>query len=130
MSFLFWAQFARCVVILYKLSTLDDPAWDRGAVCNTVDLLKLLDQMMDNLELASSEAGEQADDDLLKQITLRGRMSRAWLSTKMVAKEGEESAWAATNSDENMLDQNQQSQMDSMGFGNDMWFGEFLAGFR
>ena len=28
-SFLFWAQMARCVVILYRLSTLEDPA-----VCN------------------------------------------------------------------------------------------------
>ncbi|KAF8856382.1 hypothetical protein BDZ45DRAFT_475717 [Acephala macrosclerotiorum] len=41
MSFLFWAQFARCVVILYKPSTIEDPAWDRTAVRNTVDLLGL-----------------------------------------------------------------------------------------
>lgn len=37
-------QFSRALVSLYKLSTLDDPAWDKGMVRNTANVLEFLDR--------------------------------------------------------------------------------------
>jgi len=134
-SFLFWAQLSRCLVILYRLSTYADPAWDLQAVRNTVDLLLVLDRMADKLELASSEAGERSNDDLFMQIPRMMRMFRAWAGAKMAPEETEEEpTWpyngTATSAGDNMVDQNQMMMMQSIDFGNDMWLEEILAGLR
>lgn len=44
-SFTMFFQFSRALVSLYKLSTLDDPAWDRNMVRNTANLLEILDRI-------------------------------------------------------------------------------------
>lgn len=43
-SFTMFFQFCRALVNLYKLSTLDDPAWDRNMVRNTANILEILDR--------------------------------------------------------------------------------------
>lgn len=48
-----WAQLAYSLAVLYKLSTLDDPAWDRSMVRTTVDLLTVLDQLIANVQQIS-----------------------------------------------------------------------------
>jgi hypothetical protein len=77
LSFLFWSQYMRCIILLKRLSTYEDPAWDRQAVRNVVDLPHVLQWMIDKLELASREAGERADDDLFRHFSRIMRMSRA-----------------------------------------------------
>lgn len=42
--FTLYFQFSRALVSLYKLSTLDDPAWDRNMVRNTANILGILDR--------------------------------------------------------------------------------------
>ena len=74
--FLFGAQMSRCLVTLYRLSTYADPAWDCQAVCNTVDLLLVLDRIVEQLEVISNEAGESSTDDLCARIVRMGRMFR------------------------------------------------------
>lgn len=56
-SFIQFAQLARCIVVLKRLTTLDEPAWDRAAVRALVDLPVVLDRMADKLERAAAEAG-------------------------------------------------------------------------
>lgn len=43
--FTMYFQFSRALVSLYKLSTLDDPAWDRNMVRNTANVLEILDRV-------------------------------------------------------------------------------------
>lgn len=38
-------QYARALVTLYRLSVLEDPAWDRNMVRNTANILEILDQL-------------------------------------------------------------------------------------
>jgi hypothetical protein len=46
-------QFSRALVSLYKLSTLEDPAWDRNMVRNTANVLEILDRILYNLKKSS-----------------------------------------------------------------------------
>lgn len=43
--FTIYFQFSRALVTLYKLSTLDDPAWDKNMVRNTANILDILDRI-------------------------------------------------------------------------------------
>ncbi|CAG8907190.1 unnamed protein product [Penicillium egyptiacum] len=58
-SFIQWAQLARCVATLHQLSTLQERGWDPATVCGLIDLPVLLSCTADKLELAAAEAGEQ-----------------------------------------------------------------------
>ncbi|KAJ5158415.1 uncharacterized protein N7500_008066 [Penicillium coprophilum] len=58
-SFIQWAQLARCLATLHRLSTLQEPGWDPATVSRLVDLPVLLSYTADKLELAAAEAGEQ-----------------------------------------------------------------------
>ena len=42
-----FTQMAFCILALYRLSTLDDPAWDRGLVRDTADLSLILGQVIE-----------------------------------------------------------------------------------
>jgi hypothetical protein len=45
MPFTMYFQFSRALVTLYKLSTLEDPAWDKTMVRNTANILEILDRI-------------------------------------------------------------------------------------
>ena len=44
-SFTIFFQFSRALVSLYRLSILEDPAWDKALVRNTANVLEYLDRM-------------------------------------------------------------------------------------
>lgn len=44
-GFTFWCQLMHCVISLYKLTTLDEPAWDHGSVRDTIDLIGVCDKI-------------------------------------------------------------------------------------
>jgi hypothetical protein len=58
LSFIHMAQLARCLMVLYRLSTFVHPGWDCNLIRNTLDILSVLDDVAKKLELATSEAGE------------------------------------------------------------------------
>ncbi|KAL6801243.1 hypothetical protein GGI42DRAFT_325978 [Trichoderma sp. SZMC 28013] len=57
-SFIQWAQLARCVATLHQLSAYQEPGWDPVALRDLVNLPILISCMADKLELAAAEAGE------------------------------------------------------------------------
>lgn len=57
-SFIQWAQLARCVATLHQLSAYQEPGWDPAALRDLVNLPVLISCMADKLELAAAEAGE------------------------------------------------------------------------
>ncbi|KAI1098443.1 putative C6 transcription factor [Jackrogersella minutella] len=131
LSFPFWAQLARCTVILYRLSTLEDPAWDRKAVRDVVDLSLVLDQIAKNMEQASREAGEQSNDDVLMQVSrLLGRF-RALVGAKMIpAEAGSYATWASRDATTNVDDQDQNYMRQFFEFGDERWWEELWTGFK
>jgi hypothetical protein len=60
-SFSVFSQLVHCLVALFRLSTLDDPAWDKDIVRNTANLLLILDQVADNIGQAARLAGLDSD---------------------------------------------------------------------
>lgn len=55
--FSIFSQLMRCLVILYRLSTLDDPAWDKRGARKTADPLPILDQVISKIEQVTTAAG-------------------------------------------------------------------------
>ncbi|RAK88970.1 hypothetical protein BO79DRAFT_147688 [Aspergillus costaricaensis CBS 115574] len=88
--FFMWFQLVRCIVLLKHLSTFDDPAWDRDAVRQEVDMLELLEWMGEKAEMASVEAGEMSDDDLFQRVGRMLRLAREWVVRKV---RGEGDGW-------------------------------------
>ncbi|KAH8892008.1 hypothetical protein GQ53DRAFT_794145 [Thozetella sp. PMI_491] len=126
LPFLSWAQYAACIVILYRLSTLEDPGWDCRAVRQTVDLLAVLSAMADRLELTSREAGEGAADDIFAQISGMTHMFRMWASVRLAPEEPSAlvETGAAAGSGEWLADQEHLMP----DFGNDRWLEELFTG--
>jgi len=62
--FSIFSQLVRCLVTLYRLSTLDDPAWNKNGVQKTADLLLILDQVTNNMEQVSVLAGLDNNDSV------------------------------------------------------------------
>ena len=62
--FSIFSQLVRCLVTLYKLSTLDDPAWNKNGVRKTADLLLIFDQVINNMEQVSALAGLDNSDSV------------------------------------------------------------------
>lgn len=60
--FSIFSQIVRCLVTLYRLSTLNDPAWDKNGVWKTADLLLILDQVINNMEQVKTLAGLDNND--------------------------------------------------------------------
>jgi len=61
-STLFTSQLRHCIGMLFYLTTLDDPSWDKAAVRNRLNVLDVLDTMRSNLYLSAEIAGWQNDD--------------------------------------------------------------------
>lgn len=60
--FSIFSQMSHCMTALYKLSTLEDPAWNKDMVRNTANVLSILDQIITNMKRASILAGLEDDD--------------------------------------------------------------------
>lgn len=61
LTFAIMSQLVRCLMVLYKLSTLSDPAWDRDLACQTADLPNILQMVVSNLQAVDGSAGIQDD---------------------------------------------------------------------
>lgn len=125
LPFPFWAQLARCLVTLIRLSVLEDPSWDRAAVRNMVDLRLVLDGMA--RKLSCTEGDLQVEDDLFAQFPRMSCILGAMLGPKMTPEEQSDqgAAWSDVLGD----------NMDlglimpwMIGVGNDEWLNAFSGG--
>ena len=92
LSFTFWVQLMRCVVVLYKLSTLDDPAWDRQLVRDTIDLITVMEQITSNMEWFSGHIGEDSDDGMIARAARFLRCIQTGCSAGVGGNAGDQSA--------------------------------------
>ncbi|KAK0615620.1 hypothetical protein B0T17DRAFT_510207 [Bombardia bombarda] len=54
MTFIYWCNMVHCIMSLHQLSALDDPAWDRRAVKDKIDILSVCDQLLAAFEGATT----------------------------------------------------------------------------
>ncbi|KAH7371805.1 hypothetical protein BKA64DRAFT_267138 [Cadophora sp. MPI-SDFR-AT-0126] len=79
-------QFMRCLVALYRLSVHEDPAWDREAVRNTIDLIAVFDHVITSMEQRSAEIGNP-DDDIIIHLCRVMKGFRAFCAPKLAPDE-------------------------------------------
>lgn len=85
-SFPLFAQLARYIVVLYKLSTLNDPTWDTSLVRSTLDILQVMDQLISNIQHARIVAGEKSAEGLLDKSARIFTAVRSWCAAKLAEK--------------------------------------------
>ncbi|KAL2864120.1 Zn(II)2Cys6 transcription factor domain-containing protein [Aspergillus lucknowensis] len=118
-----WAQLARSLVTLYRLSTYTEAGWDPEVVCNTVDLLEVVKhttQKMDHI------AGPNpVSDDFWTQVARLGAVIRAWLESQL-QRDGNEGmpGWAPSgcSASGTQFPWDMSAELtDSLAYGNETW---------
>ena len=83
LSFPFFTQLARYLIVLSKLSTLNDPSWDNNLARSTVDVLQVIDQLINNIQHAKSADGEECRGGPLDKSTGIFTSVRTWCAAKL-----------------------------------------------
>ena len=80
-----FSQLVHCLFTLFRLSTLDDPAWDKHGVKDTADLLPIMDQVVINLEQAAAEfdTDDSPEGDLFSRAAKKYRSIQLEWETKL-----------------------------------------------
>lgn len=82
MTFSYWCHMCHCLLSLYRLSVLDEAAWDRRAVWNKIDLLAICEQLRVGFDEVATQrrlvVGPTIDEDGFAKFT---RMLRAMKSS-------------------------------------------------
>ncbi|PYH65324.1 Zn(II)2Cys6 transcription factor domain-containing protein [Aspergillus vadensis CBS 113365] len=137
-----FSQLVRHLAALYRLSTLDDddePAWDRGHVRQTVDLMEVMDRLIGNLGQAAALArleaqGEDEDEDVFfysigKYESVRLKWGGVFGGGVEGQGQGRGQGQGVQDGSANGLDQGhgQVQEMGGLEVGYDYdWLGEFL----
>ncbi|KAL5044272.1 hypothetical protein BDW71DRAFT_101673 [Aspergillus fruticulosus] len=61
--FSIFAQIVHNLVVLYQLSTFEDPSWDVATVRKTIDVLAILDMVIRNMSEVAAAAGLEGEPD-------------------------------------------------------------------
>ena len=122
-SFSVFSQLAHCLVTLYKLSTLDDPAWDKTFVRNTVNLLLILDTLSNKMEEGAKLAyldTDSVEGDIFTRSVKMTRAIRLKWEVKLSEPMGDSTS-AAQDVDEPIQDSF------PMDFSDDGWLNDLLV---
>lgn len=83
-SFPFFTHLARYILVLYKLSTVEEPCLDGNLVRSSVDVLQVMDRLIGNIQQARSMDGERSAGGLLDKALKIFASVRQWCAAKLV----------------------------------------------
>jgi len=103
LAFPVFTQLTHSIVILYKLSVLDDPAWDRGLVRETVDIFLILEQLIGNFQLmaGTTDSTEEPAAHVFAKLAYLFDSVRTWLKNKPIPSRVHENSASSANSHTN-----------------------------
>lgn len=84
--FSIFSQLSKCLITLYKLSSLDDPSWPKAEVRKMADVLTILDMVIHNLAQASTVAAFDSSDmgeDIFNRTAKRFKSIRVGWEAKL-----------------------------------------------
>lgn len=127
-SFPFFTHLSLYIVVLYKLSTINDPLLDTELVRSTVDVLQVMDRLIGNIQHARSLDGESSAGGLLDRSIKIFMSVRSWcaatLNEQVVADDAKEAA-SHTNSAVEREIPLECAPLDCMPL-EDMWFKDYF----
>ncbi|KAH8701970.1 hypothetical protein BGW36DRAFT_109180 [Talaromyces proteolyticus] len=132
LPFHFWSQMILCITVLKYLSVLEDPAWDRRAVQNTVDIMSTMEYMIQKLELTSQELGLQCDDNLFRLLSKLFSKCQVWAAERwnlasQLQDIGQNADPCASTLNSSIPDLDQMIWMQSMDLESDQWFDDMMG---
>ena len=84
-----FTQMAFCILALFRLSTFDDPVWDRGLVRETADLSLILGQIVEKntqvKAMAKLDPDTSEDKDLFSGNARTIKAIKTWWDAKVAA---------------------------------------------
>jgi hypothetical protein len=108
MTFSYWWNMAHCALIVYRLSTLDDPAWNRRAVRDRIDLLAILDQLKAGFEEVATQrqldTGPSVEEDSFSKFIKMVRSMKSNWAPELAAVQGDAGLHAATAAEAAFID--------------------------
>ena len=108
MTFSYWWNMAHCALIIYRLSTLDDPAWNRRAVRDRIDLLAILDQLKAGFEEVATQrqldTGPSVEEDSFSKFIKMVRSMKSNWAPELAAVQGDAGLHAATAAEAAFID--------------------------
>lgn len=135
-SFPFLAQLSKSLVVLFRLSTMPDSNGDE--IRKRVDLVAILSRLVEAMDQASVEAGEQSPEDLYAQFARLMRMFQHRLGEKLGSGvstrpggDPQQAAWveSASHGVEAILNDSlpDVTMMPMVDYENEEWFQDFFA---
>lgn len=92
MTFSYWCHMCHCLLVLSRLSILNEPAWDRRAVRNKIDLLAICEQLKIGFEEVATQrlmdTGQTAEEDGFAKFTRMLRTMKSNWVAEVAALEG------------------------------------------
>ncbi|KAF2813174.1 uncharacterized protein BDZ99DRAFT_251042 [Mytilinidion resinicola] len=134
LPFHFWSQMIMCVTILKYLSVLEDPAWNRQEVRNTVDLIATMDCMIQKLDRVCIESNFQCDDSIFNLLSKLLSKCRVWAGARLNTSQIQDAEAGPyrsadpceTSHNSSIPDLDQMIWMQSMDLEDDQWFEDAM----
>ena len=118
------SQLSHCLVTLYRLSTLNDPAWDKNGVQETAHLLLILDQVINKLEQATATL--DSNDSPLGEVFSRTAKKFRSLRPDWEAKLGPDDSTVFANPTAQTINETPLAGDFPIDFPEDDWMMDFL----
>ena len=100
MTFSYWWHMAHCLLTLSRLSILEDPAWNRRAVRNRIDLIAILEQLEAGFDEVAAQrriaTGPTAEEDSFSKFRRLVRTMKTTWAPELAAAEGNPGPSAVT----------------------------------
>lgn len=114
------------IVILHRLSTFEDPAWDKAMVRSTVDILVILDRIISHFRQVGNDGIDNSEPVMFDNLALVFESVRSWSKSKLIGNA------SGTNDVLNMqaMEENTDAPMHDIPVMNaidDMWLGELFG---
>jgi hypothetical protein len=106
---------------------LEDPAWDRGLVRETVDILVVLDQLVGNFKMLGEQSGNETEGEggLLSKLVMIFEWVKSLSKSRLEGDVEGSSGFASTQ--EGVSGIGDVGMQDMMGVMDDAWLGDMLG---
>lgn len=79
-----FTQLAHSIIILHRLSTFEDSAWDLGLVRSTMDLNLVLEHFINNLRLMRGHRSDSSEPDMFAKVALVFESAKSWSKNRFI----------------------------------------------